>query len=247
MKTAIMVFAVTLTCLATGQPAAGQAQENPVFIYATYFHCSSALVSRADDSVAALFKSELNGMVKEGITSTWGWLAKNTGGEWSRAGYLTGPSLKAVLSAEEALQVRSDSKPPVKAFEEACNFSEDYIWHVLAGNDARGHRGPVAWSTYYVCDESREGQADALVKRVLAPIYDKLVADGKLTTWLWAEHIVGGKYRRLATMTAPSRDALIAVREELVTAGEHDPLHEVMTSTCGSHQDYIWEVKAQGP
>jgi hypothetical protein len=204
-------------------------------------------VGRADDSVVSLFKSELDAMLREGVASTWGWLGKSTGGEWARAGYLTGPSLKAVLNAAQQLEIRSDAKPPVRVFEEACSFSEDYIWRVLAGNDARGHRGPAAWSSYYVCDESREAQADALVRRVLAPTYDKLVADGKLATWLWAEHIVGGKYRRLATMTAQSSDALITVREAIVTASEHDPLDEVMTSICGSHQDYIWQVKAQGP
>jgi hypothetical protein len=244
MKTTIMTLAAIVTCFAASLPAAAQAQE--VFIYATYFHCNGGTVERADDSVAKGYKSELNRMVKEGTVSSWGWLRKNVGGEWARAGFLTGTSLKAVLNAAYQHGVMSEGHPPLEAFEEACSSGEDYIWHVLAGSATRVHRGQVTFSTYYVCDQSREMQADALVKRVVGPMYDKLVADRTLTTWFWAEHVVGGKYRRLATMTAQSMDALIAAREALVAAAEHDPLDEAMTSICGSHQDVIWEVKDQG-
>ena len=250
MKTSIITLAATLAGLAASLPAAAQAQaqaqEPQVYISATYFHCNSGTVAKADDAVAKFFKGELDSMVKDGTVTSWGWLGKNTGGEWARAGYFTGSSVKAVLDAADKLDAMSDGHPPVKAFEEACGSGEDYIWHVLAGNDAKGHRGKVSFSTYYVCDQSRETQADALVKRVIGPTYDKMVADGKLTTWAWAEHIVGGKYRRLETMTAESRDTLIATREAIVAAAEHDPVAEVMTSICGSHQDFIWDVKDQG-
>jgi hypothetical protein len=246
MKTTIMTLAATVACLASSL-AAAQAQENPVFIFATYFHCNSGMVERADDAVAKEYKSELDRMVKEGAVGSWGWLRKNVGGEWARAGFLTGPTVKIVINAAGNSGVMSDGHPPKKAFEEACSSGEDYIWHVLAGSDPRARRGKAVFSTYFVCDQSREAQADALVKRFVGPMYDKLVADGKLTTWFWAEHIIGGKYRRLATLTAQSRDDLIAVREELVAAAKHDPLDEAMTSICGSHQDYIWEVKDQGP
>ncbi len=247
MKTIIITLAATLTCLAPSLPAAAQAPQNQIFIYATYFHCGSGMVAHADDAITKLFKSELDGLIKEGAVGSWGWLSKNTGGEWARAGYLTASSIKGTLDAVLKFQEKSDGHPPVKTFEEACSSAEDYIWHVLAGNDARGHRGAVAFSTYYVCDQSRETQADALVKRVIGPTYDKLVADGKLTTWAWAEHIVGGKYRRLATMSAKDMDTLLATREELVKVAEHDPVDEAMISICGSHQDYIWEIKDQGP
>ena len=245
-----MTSAATVICLGATLPAAAQApaQENQVYISATYFHCNSATIAKADDAVAKLFKGELDKMVTDGTVTSWGWLGKDTGGEWARAGYFTGSSLKAVLDAGDKLGTTSggQAQAQVKAFEEACSSGEDYVWRVLAGNDAHGRRGKVSFSTYFVCDQSRETQADALVKHVIGPKYDKLVADGKLTTWAWAEHIIGGKYRRLATMTAESRDALIAAREGLVAAAEHDPVEEAMTSICGSHQDFIWNVKDQG-
>ena len=128
----------------------------------------------------------------------------------------------------------------MRALATACGSSEDYIWHVLAGNDARGHRGKAALSTYYVCDQNREAELDALVKRDLAPKIDKLVAAGKLTSWAWAEQTFGGKFRRLATMSAPAVEALIAAREDLIR-------DKAVNAACSSHQDYIWEVQDQGP
>jgi hypothetical protein len=250
MKIGIVTLAAALTCFPPTLPAAEQPPDSSVFIFATYFHCNSETVERADETVRRVYKTELDGLVKDGTVSSWGWLRKFAGGEWSRVGYLTGSSLTVLLDAtDKSAVVRSDGHPPKmesRVLEEACGSGEDYVWRVLAGSDPHGHRGPVAFSTYYVCDQSREKQADVLMKRVLGTKYDDLVAHGKLTTWLWAEHIVGGKYRRLATMTAPSRDALIKAREELVAGAEHDPVDEAMTSICGSHQDYIWETKDQG-
>jgi hypothetical protein len=48
-------------------------------------------------------------------------------------------------------------------------------------------------------------------------------------------------------MTAPTMDALIAAREGIVAAAEHDPANEAFNSICGSHQDYIWDLVEQGP
>ena len=256
MRITIVTLAAvgSLACLAPSLPAAEPAPSSDIYIYASYLHCSQAVLEQADEAVAKLFGPDLDKMIKEGargrVVGSWGWLAKSTGGEWSRAGYLTGPSLEDVLGAGGNLDVMTDGKPPHAervAFDKACPSSEDYIWRVVAGNDARGHRGKAAFSTYYVCDQSRETQADALVKRVLAPMYDKMVADHKLVTWAWAEHIVGGKYRRLGTMSASTMEALIKARQEIVAAAEHDPISEAITSICGSHQDYIWDVQREGP
>jgi len=174
-KTAILMLAATVTYLAAGL-ATAQAEENPIFIYATYFHCNSATVKRADESVSKEYKSQLDGLVKVGDVSSWGWLRKSVGGEWARVGYLTGQSLKAVLNAGK-YGVMSDGHPPVQAFEEACGSGEDYVWHVLTGSDPRAHRGNAAFSIYFVCDQLRETQADALVRRVVGPVYDKMVAE----------------------------------------------------------------------
>lgn len=241
MKTTTLVTlaaVAAVTWLAPSLLAAGQSQPSEIFIHARYFHCNQMIVDQADEAVANLYKSELNALLKEGVVGSWGWLAKKAGGEWARAGYLTGPTLKAVLAAGDELMLKTDWRSPVRAVAMACSSSEDYIWHMLAGNDARGQRGKAAFSTYYVCDQSREKEVDALVRRDLAPKYEKLVTEGKLTSWGWLEQTIGGKYRRLATMSAPTVEALIAARQDMT-------LDKTMTVICGSHQDYIWEVRDQ--
>jgi hypothetical protein len=78
-------------------------------------------------------------------------------------------------------------------------------------------------------------------------VFDKMVADGKLTSWGWFEHIVGGKYRRLATMSAGDVKALMEARAAVVEATEDNAGGDVITEVCGEHTDYVWEIRAQAP
>jgi hypothetical protein len=126
-----------------------------------------------------------------------------------------------------------------------CNKHEDYIWRRVAGGAGTSEPGKAVFSTYYVCD-SREAQADALVTQVFAPAYDKLVADGDLTSWGYLEHIVGGHVRRVATMTSADMKSLMAARAKLTAALMDNPLGETFTNICDAHDDYMWEVKASG-
>ena len=255
MRTTIAALAAAsaLTCLAMSAPAAAQDEGKRTYVYAYYFHCDAAKDSQADDAVTKLYKPVYDAAVADGTIKSWAWAAHNAGGEWSRLGYHTGASLKAVIAAGDTLGTRTNTKTnkenakQEKSFNEACGTHEDYIWASVAGKDVQGHRGSSAFSTYYVCDGSREKQADALVKRVFAPMYDKMVADGKLVSWGWFEHMLGGKYRRLATMTAANMDALLEARVAIGKMLENDPLGEDFTGICGSHQDYMWDIKVQAP
>ena len=253
MRTAALAVASALTCLAMSAPAAAQDDSKRTYVYAYYYHCDESKLSQADDAFNKLWKPVYDAAVKDGTINGWAWVAHNAGGEWARLGYHTGPSLKAVVAAGDTLSSRTNTSTSKenakldKAFNEACGTHEDYIWGSIAGTDAQGHRGKAVFSTYYVCDSSREKQADALVKRVFAAMYDKMVADGKLSSWGWFEHIVGGKYRRLATMTAANMDALIEARTALGKMLQNDPLAEDFSGICGSHQDYMWDIKVAAP
>jgi hypothetical protein len=255
MRTTItaLAAAAALTPLALNPAAAAPQQASSVFIYSSYFHCGGGMGGQADEALTKLYKAVYDAGVAEGTIASWGYLAHHTGGEWKRVVYTTASSLKVLMAAQDKLDSRTNTKDNKenarldKSFNQACSSHEDYVWHGVAGNDAQGRRGKAAFSVYYVCDGSRETQADALIKRVFAPMYDKLVADGKLTSWGWFEHIVGGKYRRLATMTASDMDALMDARASIVQALQNDPLGEDLNSICGSHQDYLWDVKFQAP
>jgi hypothetical protein len=195
------------------------------------------------------FKGAYDGAVKDGTIGGWAWMAHRTGGDWSRIVFHTAPSLKALYAAADELNKRTSGKDWDKAnkqFNQACGSHEDYIWRSVVGNvgDTRGDAG---FSVYYICDGSREAQADALMKRVFAPAYDKMVADGKITSWGWLEHIIGGKYRRLATFTATDNAALLEARAAIGQSMQDDPLAQAFTGICGSHSDYIWNVVSKGP
>jgi hypothetical protein len=83
------------------------------------------------------------------------------------------------------------------------------------------------------------------------PIYDQAVADGKLTSWGWSQHWVGGKYRRLLTMTAADHKSLLNTRNALIEAAfDAEGMEEIgteFTDICGSHSDYMWDIEHEKP
>jgi hypothetical protein len=240
---AALTASLMLCGLAGGGTAQAQGTEN--YVYATYFYCDVTMQERADEIVEQLDKPIMDGLVAGGSLTGWGWMVHHTGGKWRRLMHYQASSVDALLAAQEKMNEQSEAAAKGKAlgkeFGAACNGHDDYIWRRVAGT--AGARGKAAFSVYYVCDSSREGQADELMKRVYGPMYDKLVAEGKLTSWGWLEHIVGGEYRRLATMTAKDFPSLMAARGAVVAAMQNDPLSGALDDICGSHADYMWEIK----
>ena len=239
-------LAASLLFLGAGASVTAHAQDKESYTYATYFYCDVAQQDRADEIVGQLDKPAFEAVVGSGGAASWGWLKHHTGGKWRRVQFYSASSIDVLLAAQKAVTDRTDATAKGKAlgkeFASACKSHDDYIWRSVAGN-AGTTRGPAAFSVYYVCDSSREDQADALMKRVFAPVYDKMVADGKLTSWGWMEHVVGGEYRRLATMTAKDVTSLMAARSALIAAFQDDPLADALNDICGSHADYVWETK----
>lgn len=242
-------LAASLLLCGLGGSGMASAEETETYIYSTYLYCDVGAQERADEIVEQLDKPIYEAAVGDGSLTSWGWLAHHTGGKWRRMQYTTASSIDALLAAQKKTGDQADATSKGKAlgkeFASACKSHDDYIWRRVAGTT--GPRGKAAFSVYYVCDSGREAQADALIKRVFAPTYDKLVAEGKLTSWSWLEHIVGGEYRRLATMTAKDMSSLMAARSAVVAAFQDDPLSAVLDDICGSHADYMWESKFEKP
>jgi hypothetical protein len=160
-------------------------------------------------------------------------------------------SVQALLDAQKKMGDQTDANEKSKrlAAESSaiCPSHDDYIWRSVAGNSGTVSGGGASFSTYYVCDQNRESEADAIVKSMLAPALDKMVADGKLKAWGWLEHIVGGKYRRLATMSAADVRSLMEARAAVVETMQDNPAGDMLNAVCGDHTDYIWEIRAQAP
>lgn len=244
---AAVLPAAFLALCATTAVAADEKPEQ--FIYATYHYCGFSQQDRADALWQQGQKPAYDAAIKDGTITSYGWLKHQTGGKWRRADYFTAGSVQALLDAQEKMNAPGDAKRD-KMFQEfggLCSEHDDYIWHAVAGNIGTTTRGGAAFSTYYVCDQGREARADEIVKKDLAPIFDKLMSDGKLMSWGWVEHIVGGEYRRLATMSAKDVKSLMEARGAVVEALDSNPAGDLLTEICPSHSDYIWEIEAQAP
>lgn len=219
------------------------------YVYGTYSVCDLAKQDRSDEIYAQLDKPILDAAIADKSINSYGLYAHQTGGRWRRLQYTTASSIEALLDAQKKMADQADAanKKLGQEYATICNAHDDYIWRRVAGSAGSVAPGGAAFSTYYVCDGTREAQADSLVEQVFAPVYDKLVADGKLKSWGWLEHIVGGQYRRVATMGATDLKALMAARGEIVQAFTDNAAGDAFTDICDAHTDYIWTVKYSNP
>ena len=223
-----------------------------VFTYASYFHCPGGSLATADQLIADDVE-RMDGLIEDGPMSAWGYLAHHTGGQWQRVFYHQAGSLDDLLDASDAIQAGGDDddeEDEGPAFGEICNTHDDYIWSLEAGMSGQD-RGEAGFSVYHTCDIAREGRADEIVKEHVGPIFDKMVEDGKLTSWSWHSHVVGGEFRKLQTMTASDHKSLMAARTEAIQAiyGEDgdDEAGMEFVEICGPHVDYMWNIVQETP
>ena len=248
VKGAVLLQGCLLLAVAGAASAEDKAPE--AFVYGTYFVCDVTQQERSDQIFKDLYQSSYDAAVADGSISGYGLYSHETGGRWRRAMFSVAPSIQALLDSQKKMDDQLDVTHNAKnkklddEYGRICNTHDDYIWRRVGGNVGTTAPGNAVFSTYYVCD-SREDQADAIVMQVYAPAYDKLVAEGKLKSWGWLEHVVGGEYRRLATMTATDVKTLMEVRASIIES-QDNALGDAFTNVCSSHTDYIWEVKASG-
>ena len=224
----------------------GAQEEQQTYIYATYFYCNTAMEEQADELIKKNTKPINDAAVEDGTISQWGWLAHHTGGKWRRIQYHMSDSVAGLLKAQETLAKRAEEAGVSNdGFAKACSAHDDYIWQMESGNGTTGERASVGMSVYHVCNINKEERADEIVEKVFAPVYNKAVEEGKIKSWGWSSHMVGGKYRRLGTMTADSYDNLLAARGEILQAiygdGDNAEANE-FNDICTSHSDYLWEI-----
>ena len=240
-------------CLCLLAVTTAGAQDKPAerYIYATYSYCDFSKQDRADEIFNQVDKPLLDAAMKDGSITLYNYLKHQTGGQWRRVSVHGAGTIQGLLDAQKKMgdQIDANEKSRKLSAEASaiCPSHDDYIWRAVAGNVGTAKRGGSSFSTYYVCDQRRESQADAVVKSMIAPVFDKMVADGKLLSWGWLEHIVGGKYRRLETLSAVDERALLEARTALVEALNDNPAGDIVTDICPEHADYIWDIVAQAP
>lgn len=235
----IAVVAAPLASAAQGEPGPDR------YFYATYFNCQTDTEDRADELVNQHTAPIFDAAVDDGAILGWGWQAHHTGGQWRRIRYYVSDSMAGLLTARETVSRRADAGDTGEEFSRICPTHDDYIWQVKSGTAADTKRAIAAFSVYHVCSIEGEDRVDEIVEKVFAPVYNKAVAEGKIKSWGWSAHVVGGQYRRLSTMTATSFPELVEARAAIMSAihgdGGNAEANE-FTTICTSHADYLWEV-----
>lgn len=245
MKRARLIALLPGLLLASGV-ALGQEDDAPErYTYATYLYCDTSKEELIDEYVAEKEVPVLNKLVDDGKLMGWGWLRHHTGGQWRRIRWLAADSVPNAINAidtfgEAMEQAYGDEDNGAAG---ACNRHDDYIWQSQSASFGN-ERGKVGISVYFSCKVEDEERADEIMKESFAPIYDKMIEDGKLTSWGWQSHVIGGWFRRLHTMTASDYETLMNARAEALEAmyGDDNEAGAEFIGICAAHHDYLWDI-----
>ena len=230
--------------LTSGIAYAQEEEESKGFTYATYLYCDTNTEDAMDKMVDEFEKPILDKLVEDGVMNNWGWMRHHTGGEWRRIRWFSSDSIQGALDGIEAMTEAMDAAGEDSDVEPAtsCWSHEDYIWAVESRSDTE-ERGEASMSVYYSCKISDETRADEIFDELFAPVLNQYVEDGKLTSWGWQSHVIGGWFRRLQTMSAPDYKTLLAARQEALDTvyAEDSELGAEFAAICGPHHDYLWD------
>lgn len=237
-------------------PLAAPAQEAPRPVaYATYYECDQSREARADTVLRQRIAPILDRQVEAGSISAWGWLAHHTGGQWRRVLYFIAADLDRLLDAQRAI-VQGVQQAQPGAFREltaVCPAHDDYIWTSVASStpaaELATQRPAASLSVYIACDASREARADSIVTQAFAPILNRHVEAGHLSSWSWLSHSIGGEWRRVAIYFGPDHKTILRARTLILTevAEEQPEAFRDLNEICGSHQDYLWDTQISRP
>lgn len=244
----------TMTALACLCGAAMAQDDDAIYVYATYYECGAGTQEIADALVLHSMAPAYDAAVGDGTISSWGWMAHATGGKWRRLMYWSVDSQEGLIDVPAAIDEKMEELggPGADGLGVLCPLHEDYVWRTLSGSvpaDEIGERGKAGFSIYFECDSSRETRADELVEKVFAPVYDKQVEAGNIASWGWMEHFIGGKYRRIATMTGNDHKAVLKARNAVIAELDEsqEKAFDEFDSICGSHSDYMWDIVHEKP
>jgi hypothetical protein len=233
-------------------PSLAVAAEVPktAMVFATYYRCTEATEDRADaifkDVMAPLWKKEADG----GRIGAYGWSKHWAGGDWRRLEYIIGTDLDKMIDARDATinKLMAEHPKELAEFSSICSGHDDYLWASGASSQApevlARERGAVGLSTYFQCD-AHEDEADAIVKSAVAPVLNQHVQEGKITSWNWLQHRIGGKYRRAIVVDGPDHKSMVkywGVLGQALDAAQ-PRLWERFGEICYSHTDYVWDLK----
>lgn len=242
----IVALLVGGAILLLAAPAPVMAQDSAPVIFGVYYRCSQGAESRADEIVEQTLGSVIQPHVDAGHLTGWLWLSHRHGGGWRRILATVGTDLDQMMDVRGQIFTAFQNDHPDAAAElgTVCGSHDDYIWIGVANSDPDPNAiGDSTLSAYHACDMSREARADEIFSEILAPLYQKHMDMGHLSSWGFYAHRVGGIFRRLETMSGADHTTLMAMQTAIYQeAGQSNPLEmQEFRSICSWHSDYMWQ------
>jgi len=251
MNNKVRLWSCTLIALV---PLTAIAQENEAplgFSYVTYYVCDMAKQGNMDNIVETNEYPVFDKWVEEGKLMSWGYLSHFTGGRWRRAQYHVSPTMEDALKNQVDLvrEVYADNRAGGQARSEACESHDDYLWALSQGSPPGTDRGDVSLSVYFVCSTADQSRADEIFAEAYAPKLEEMREEGKIGSWGWQSHVLGGEYRRLQTVTGEDFASVTAARMETIqhVNQNHAALGREFAQICDSHADYLWDIVHESP
>ncbi len=220
-------------------------------VFGQYYRCNQGQEARADEIVRESLGPIVQQHIDAGDFTGWLWLSHEHGGPWRRVLAVLGTDLGLMIDArtqigEEFAGEHADAAAELGTI---CPGHDDYIWIGIATSPVNPDAlaGPASLSTYYACDQSREGRTNEIFEEVLAPLYQKHMDMGHIASWGFYAHRSGGIFRRLGTFSGADHKTLLTMENAILTeAGETNPLAmNEFRQICNWHVDYMWNNATQ--
>ncbi len=221
------------------------------YSYVTYYVCDMATQGNMDNIVQTNEYAVFDKWVEDGKLMSWGYLSHFTGGRWRRAQYHVSATIEDALKNQVDLvrEIYADNRAGGQARSEACETHDDYLWALDQGSPPGTDRGDVSLSVYFVCSSADQSRADEIFAEVYAPKFNEMQKEGRIGSWSWQSHVLGGEYRRLQTVTGDDFPSVAAARMEAIqhVNQNHGALGREFAQICSSHTDYLWNIVHESP
>lgn len=249
MRTIIVAF-VTGVILISLAPSPAFAQESPPVIFGVYYRCNQGQEARADEIVQQMIAPIVQPHIDAGRLTGWLWLSHAQGGAWRRVLVTLGDDIDEMMDVrQQTVELfRTENAEAATELASICPSHDDYIWIGVSNSEPDPDAvGAATLSAYHACDYSREARADEIFQEVLAPLYQKHLEMGHLATWGFYSHRMGGRFRRLETISGADHKILMAMQEAVYTEAEETAPEalEEFRQICSWHTDYMWDNAAQ--
>ncbi len=245
-----IVLAVAAATIVIGSSSFAQDAPSTI-IFGQYYRCNQGREAQADQIVRQTFGPVIQKHVDAGHLTGWIWFTHSQGGSWRRLLAMVGTDLAQMMGVREQIveEVTSQHANAVTELGSICGSHDDYIWNGIATStpdpDAVGN---ATLSTYYACDNSREGRTNQIFRDVIQPALEKHAGMGHIASWGFYGHRSGGIFRRLMTFSGPSHVSNLNMQTAVLQeANETNPLAmNEFREICSWHTDYMWDNATTG-